>query len=73
MKSFVIEGDLWLACQEGGFAADAFILKDSDEPQDVMYGIDLDNAVAKHFGADRIMPMGNRHIGSVCITIERIK
>ena len=77
-EAFVIEGNLWLCSQEGGFAADAFEVDDKD----------LDDIVADHFGAARKgLPanayarenwgvkwehVGDRHIGNVRITIERL-
>ena len=60
---FEIVGNLWLICQEGGFAAAAFEVD----------GRDLDELVMKHFDASRIMPTGNSHIGQVRITIEPVK
>lgn len=68
-------GDLWLYCQEGGIAADAFcfhqLSKQQKTTQASFVTISLDDLVAAHFGAERIMPSGNRHIGIVRITIER--
>ena len=74
-EAFVIEGDLWLCSQEGGNAADAFEIDDKD----------LDDIVAGHFGAVRKYASrddwferakwvhnGDRHIGKVRITIERL-
>lgn len=69
-------GDLWLYCQEGGIAADAFcfhqLSKQQKDTQASFVTISLDDLVAEHFGAERIMPSGNRHIGMVRITIEQI-
>jgi hypothetical protein len=83
-EPFVVEGDLWLCSQEGGFASDAWEL--DDEP--------LDELAAEHFGAKpKARPssdatvtvrcadadwgalwrhVGDRHIGRVRITIEEI-
>ena len=75
-EAFVIEGDLWLCAQDGG--VDAFEVDDRD----------MDDIVADHFGAARKgLPanayarenwgvkwehVGDRHIGNVRITIERL-
>lgn len=79
-----IIGDLWLYCQEGGYADDAFVLKDlSKEPAFVEQLLNavsnehigfnsFDDLVADHFGVKRDMPSGNRHIGLVKIKIERL-
>jgi len=69
-EPFAVEGDLWLVCQEGGFACDSFTLKDENEQLPI--GIELDDIVADYFGAGRILPSGDRHIGQVRITIERV-
>ena len=83
-EPFVVEGDLWLYCQEGGFADDAFVLRDS-EPDDLYERLanvvsnshigsrGLDDLVAEHFGTVRQKGVGNRHIGNVRITIERLE
>ena len=85
MEPFEIVGDLHLKCQEGGFADDAFILQDPNPRQDFMTqlveaatnvhpnGRGLDDLVAEHFGCAREMPSGNRHVGHVRITIERVE
>ena len=82
-EPLVLRGDLWLRCQEGGFANDAFVFE-VREPEDmieILAGVitnlhlgdlELDDIVAEHFGAERISPSGNRHIGLVRITIERL-
>lgn len=97
---FSATGNLWLLCQEGGFADDAWVfaeikkrvlpdghaekhrlldrlyntdLDDSDDCIGLDNVVDLDDTVAEFFGAERIMPSGNRHIGSVRITIERLE
>ena len=60
-EPFVIEGELVLLCQEGGFATDAFVIDNAD----------LDDLVALHFGKmEHVPPEGNRPIGRVRITIE---
>jgi hypothetical protein len=82
-EPFVIEGDLWLNCQEGGLADDAFVIREREPDGFVeklastvtnlhIGTIGLDDAVAEHFGAERIAHYGDRHIGHVRITIERI-
>jgi hypothetical protein len=81
-KPFVIEGDLVLYCQEGGFADDAFVLR-KREPKGIEEFVNavsnehigyggLDELVIDHFGLKREMPSGNTHVGWVRITIERI-
>jgi len=59
-----LKGDLWLYCQEGGFADDALVLKGEGS---------LDDLIAEHFGIERQMPSGDRHVGWVRITIERLE
>ena len=83
-EPLILSGDLWLRCQEGGFASDAFVFKER-EPEDmveILVGVltnlhlgelELDDAVAEHFGAKRIRPPGDRHIGLVRITIKRLR
>ena len=61
-KIFVVEGKLVFGCQEGGLAADAWELDDKD----------LDDLVAEHFGIEREQYTGNRPIGRVRITIEKL-
>ena len=85
MKPFVIEGDLHLKCQEGGFASDAFVIQDPNPQQDLVTrlvetvtnqhpnGKDLDDLVAEHFGCERETPSGDRQVGMVRITIEKIE
>lgn len=83
-QPFVIEGDLWLRCQEGGFASDAWVLKQRElegftEQLGVaitnihLGDVELDDLVVDHFGAVRQEGLGDRHIGQVRITIERLK
>ena len=84
MESFEIVGDLCLKCQEGGFADDAFVLM-NPQPYHPMTRLveivtnlhpnakGLDDLVAEHFDCEREMPSGDRHIGAVRITIERIE
>ena len=59
---FIVEGVLVLICQEGGFAYDAFRLD----------GVYLDDSLAEHFGVNRVMPMGDRPVGRVRITVEKL-
>ena len=84
MEPLVIEGDLWLRCQEGGFADDAFVFAVVEDPStlaqlarvltNIHIGDDgLDDIVAEHFGAQREKPIGDRHIGNVRITIEKVE
>lgn len=79
---FKVEGDLWLYCQEGGFADDAFVLKErdlssfTDQLAKAVTNIhadssSLDDMVAAHFKVDRRLG-GDRHIGRVRIMIERL-
>jgi len=85
VEPFEIEGDLHLECQEGSFASDAFILQDEVPEQNFViqlvsaatnmhpFGRELDDLVAEHFGCDQEKRSGNRHIGMVRITIEKIE
>jgi len=80
---FVIEGDLWLYCQESGIANDAFVIRER-ELEGFMEQLAaiaanthagvlrLDDMVTEHFEAEREEPFFNKHIGQVRITIERI-
>lgn len=81
-EPFVVAGDLWLYRQEGGFADDAWVLK-AYEPNFAEQLLNvvsnehrgfggLDDMVAEHFGIERQRPIGNRHIGRVKITIEKL-
>lgn len=82
---FVIEGDLWLKCQEGGYASDAWVLQNEGvegltfiewlrvaTSNSHLRDVELDNKLAEHFGAEREGPPGNRHIGRVRLTVERL-
>ena len=85
MEPFEIVGDLHLECQEGGFASDAFVIQNPNPNQDFPTqlvetitnyhpnGRELDDLVAEHFDCEREMPSGDRHVGMVRITIERIE
>ncbi len=64
---FEISGVLILEGQEGGNAADGFMIS-VDEAM-----VDLDNLVAEHFDASRERYTGDRLIGNVRITIERFE
>ena len=83
-EPFVIEGDLWLLGQEGGFADNAFTLKTRDwvSPLESLLSaisnahpgwISLDGLVAEYFQIEREEYTGNWHIGQVRITIEQIE
>jgi len=67
-KVFEIKGDLWLFCQEGGFAFDGWELRGGDDMPDV----DLADVLAQHFGVERMQYSGDRHIGLVKIIVERL-
>jgi len=81
---FVVEGDLMLSCQEGGFADDAFVLLDMQPAKGSLAELvntvtnlhlgsaSLANLVAAYFHAERMSPTGNRYIGPVRITIEKL-
>ena len=81
VKPLVLEGDLWLRCQEGGYADDAFVFVVVEDPSTIAQlarvltnlhiGDDrLDDIVAGHFGAKREKPIGDRHIAPVpCIAL----
>lgn len=83
-KPFEIVGDLHLECQEGGFASDAFVIRDPNPRQDLVTqlveivtnlhpnGREVDDLVAEHFGCERERPSGDRHIGMVRIIIEKL-
>lgn len=83
-EPFVIEGDLWLLGQEGGFADNAFTLKTRDvvSPLESLLAaisnahpgwLSLDGLVAEHFQVEREKNTGNWHIGQARITIEQVE
>ena len=79
-QRFERQGYLWLICQEGGFAEDAFgITEEVGAPSGnvAAYGdVDMDSLayeVANFFGAVRQLPSGYTYIGRVRITIERLE
>jgi hypothetical protein len=80
---YVVEGYLDLAVQEGGFAADEFnldpLVPTTVRPYHAPWcregkttEYQLSEAVAQHFDAERRRG-GNRYIGKVRVTIERLE
>lgn len=68
-STFEIEGHLLLAWQEGDFAQDAFFLG----PMRPDYNVPLDDAIAEFFDVERDHGTGNRRVGRVRITVERLE
>jgi hypothetical protein len=71
MNKFIIQGDLLLGCQEGSYAQDGWELTVSNLDGSSSL-LQLDDLVARHFGVEREWPSGDRRIGMVQITIERL-
>lgn len=76
-KPFVMEGDLWLACQEGGHADPAFVIRtDGGRSDAIGWQIQADSIayrVIDHFRPKKQNPLGDRKIGQARITIELLE
>ena len=86
MKKFEVIGELWLMCQEGSAACDSFELIAPGIAPEETYGpqgnylrlpfgtqsLHLDDAVARFFDVEREPTSGDRYIGPVRVTVERL-
>jgi len=79
VKPLVLEGKLWLECT-GIFSARSLTFSDVT-PEDFEAGrvyilcrpVNIANSVLEHFGDSPMTNLGDKYIGMVRITIERIE
>jgi len=86
MKTFEVMGELWLMCQEGSAVSDSFELVSLGIVPEEVYGpkgnylrlpfgtqsLDLADSAAAFFDVEREPTSGDRYVGPVRITIERL-